>query len=64
MQFWGVLGAVLLGNGLTIAYVYALQAMSKLQREGRDLGETPFLIIVAGAAGPLIAAACMYVTFY
>jgi hypothetical protein len=64
MDFWGVLGAVILGNGLTIAYVYALWRMTLLQKQGKDLGDTPFLVIVAGLAAPLIGAASMYYTFY
>lgn len=52
--FVGTLGAVILGNALTLIYVYALWRASKHERERGSLDGLPFYVLFAGILGPVI----------
>jgi hypothetical protein len=62
--FLGALAAVLIGNGLTIAFVYALIWGEAQNKRGVDESKFPLWWFVGASAGPLIGAVACYATFY
>ena len=60
----GVLAAVLMGNGLTIAFVYAMFWGEAQRRKGVPEAQFPFWWILGAGAAPVIAAGTAYFTFH
>ncbi len=62
--FCGVLTAVLLGNGLSVLWAYALFRGDAMMRRGTPEKELPWWVFVGGALPPLIGAACFKYAVY
>mgnify|MGYP001766186617 FL=1 len=62
--FAGVLAAVLIGNGLSVACFYAIFWADAQIRRGKNETELPAWVYIAGTVPPLIASAAAYAAFY
>jgi len=58
-QFWATIAAVMIGNAASLAYVYAIWAGSRSEKEGKPM---PFKVVFFGIAGPVICAASIFFT--
>lgn len=61
-EFISIVSAVMFGNALTLAYVYALWRFVQAEKQGLSTNKMPFMLYVYGIAGPLIAAFGIYIT--
>ena len=62
--FMGVLAAVLIGNGLSVLFFYAIFWGDKQIRNGADETKLPLWFYIGGTLPPLIAAMCVYISLY
>lgn len=61
--FWATVGANILANALTLLYLFAIAKGARSEREHGDWRDVPPLVIFMGLLGPIVGAACIYVTF-
>ena len=62
--FVGVLAAVLIGNGLSVCFFYALIWGDAQKRRGRDEADFPLWWFAAGLIPPLVGGVSAYVALY
>lgn len=59
-QFWATVGATLLGNALTVAWLYALFSIIRNERKSGPFTEQPFHVLALAAAVPLVMSLTIY----
>lgn len=62
--FLGFLAAVLLGNGLTVVYLYALFWGDAQKRRGRSEESFPMWWLAGAGIPPIVGAVAAYVALY
>lgn len=62
--FLGTLGAVLIGNGLTVGWAYAIFWGDAQTRRGKDESTFPLWFFVGAIVPPVTASACVWVALY
>ena len=59
-QFWATVGTVIIANGLSFLWVYAMWAIVMNERRNGPLSEQPLHVYFLAALAPLVTAAAVY----
>ena len=62
--FYGTMAAVMIGNGLTAVFLYALFWGDAQIRRGKDERDLPLWWFFGAGVPPIIAAVCVWVALY